>query len=793
MSGQEDKQADSLFYFGPLFLMVALFGATAIVAQVLLLREALIVVAGNELFLAVFFGCWFAGIVIGAAVGAFVRPRSERLALLVPLLLLLQVVALPLLMIGLRGVRTRWGFEGWQLVAFLPLLAIAFLHLAPFSFLTGLTFPMLCRLAAAAGEGRASRSIGQIFALEALGSLAGGLAVTFLFAVFLRPLTGAWLLGLLTAANLAWFAGALRAPGGRLLTGLALVAAIGFAALLATPARSAVERRSAALRHGAFAPGFLWLDERYTPYQHLALVRRDDQYSLLSNGQFIASFPEIEATSRTVHVMMSQSGSARRLLVIGGGETGLLRVLLTYPEARIDYVEIDPQILDLVLPYLEPPQREALADPRVRIVHEDPRRFVRRRLRERDGARGALYDVVLLSAPDPSTAAVNRFYTRDFFAELRRLLGPSGVLVTSIGSGVTYFDAELLNYVGSVYQALRQTFGHVLATPGTEAILFATDRDDLLTSDVQRLIARYEARGVRDAAFSPLLFHTSYERGALRLVNDALARAAGGVRPNTDLEPVTYLHHLRLWHRFSGGASQALFAAVEHYDWRWAVAALVALGLLRLGTFRRLPFASDRAAWRHAVVALFAAGFAGMAASILLLLLFQNHHGSLYREVGLLVALFMAGLTIGSWIANRAGPGTKAALLARMGIAALFFGLFFFLFEQLAAAGASGGFASALPRHPLFFHAAMVVAGLLTGLPFPLVGRLAVACGRDPGRAGGLLEATDHAGAGLGALATGVVLIPVSGVLATMRVVQTLEVAIGLSLLLTVASIAKRN
>jgi hypothetical protein len=109
---------------------LALFGATAIVAQVLLLRECLVVVAGNELFIALFFGCWFIGIAAGAAIGSFWTVREERLRWIVPALLTLQVVLLPALMIALRGVRARWGLPAWQLMPFLPLLRLAAEHLS---------------------------------------------------------------------------------------------------------------------------------------------------------------------------------------------------------------------------------------------------------------------------------------------------------------------------------------------------------------------------------------------------------------------------------------------------------------------------------------------------------------------------------------------------------------------------------------------------------------------------------------------------------------------------------------
>jgi len=304
-----------------------------------------------------------------------------------------------------------------------------------------------------------------------------------------------------------------------------------------------------------------------------------------------------------------------------------------------------------------------------------------------------------------------------------------------------------------------------------------------LTSDIEKLIARFDRRSISDPFFSPLYFHTAYETDQLQLVNRSLHRSLGSTRPNSDLEPVTYLYHLRLWNRFSGARSQRFFALVERYDWRWVMAACALLLAARMVTGRRWPMTSDRAAYRHAAVALLLTGVAGMVASIVLLLLFQNFHGYLYRDVGLLVALFMAGLTLGGLLASRIGRSEKRALLRSIGVCALAFGAFFLVLGILVTCHRAGWLPGKIVGHVGFFYGAMVAAGVLTGAQFPFVGRLAVACGRDLGRAGGALECLDHLGACLGAFLTGIVLIPVSGIAATLGVFTAIEVLAGLSLL----------
>ena len=70
------------------------------------------------------------------------------------------------------------------------------------------------------------------------------------------------------------------------------------------------------------------------------------------------------------------------------------------------------------------------------------------------GRRERRYDVVIADVPDPSTSQLNRFYTREFFAEVRRILTPGGVLSFSLGTYENYLGKELGRMIGVAYQTL---------------------------------------------------------------------------------------------------------------------------------------------------------------------------------------------------------------------------------------------------------------------------------------------------------------------------------------------------
>jgi predicted membrane-bound spermidine synthase len=147
-------------------------------------------------------------------------------------------------------------------------------------------------------------------------------------------------------------------------------------------------------------------------------------------------------------------------------------------------------------------------------------------------------------------------------------------------------------------------------------------------------------------------------------------------------------------------------------------------------------------------------GAAGMALQLLLLIAYQVRTGRLYVGYAVLTAAFMLGVAAGARLGDRLlrcrGWGPRPALVRLETLAA---GALLALWAASAAVAAS----------PPLLLAGTIVAGLLTGVPFPALVALARISGRSPARAGAWASAGDSLGALVGALAATLVLLPAHG------------------------------
>ena len=110
-----------------------------------------------------------------------------------------------------------------------------------------------------------------------------------------------------------------------------------------------------------------------SPYGRLVVTEQAGQYNFIESGVVLFSTQNAQQVEETVHYAMAQRPRARRVLLVSGGVSGTAREILKYPVQRVDYVELDPLLLEVAAAVAA---RE-LADPRIHVIATDGRLHVR--------------------------------------------------------------------------------------------------------------------------------------------------------------------------------------------------------------------------------------------------------------------------------------------------------------------------------------------------------------------------------------------------------------------------------
>ncbi len=230
-----------------------------------------------------------------------------------------------------------------------------------------------------------------------------------------------------------------------------------------------------------------------TEHQHLVIFEN------ATFGRVMALDGVLQTTEQDefiYHEMLAHTptlahGAAETVLIIGGGDGGMLEEVLKHRGVgKVTMVDIDSTVIDLAKVHLRSICGQAFEDPRTDLVIADGTRFVAE-THER-------YDVIIVDSTDPIGPGTELF-GQAFYANCKRCLKPGGVLVTQ--NGVPFFQGGELT--GTV-SALRPLFADVscyLATVptysgGPMAFGWASDNPELRKVSVETLEERLELAGL---------------------------------------------------------------------------------------------------------------------------------------------------------------------------------------------------------------------------------------------------------------------------------------------------------
>jgi spermidine synthase len=136
------------------------------------------------------------------------------------------------------------------------------------------------------------------------------------------------------------------------------------------------------------------------------------------------------------HVPILAHGAAKRVLIIGAGDGGVLkRVLQHRGVEKAVMVEIDGEVVRLSKEFLPSIGGNAWTDPRAEVIIGDGIDYVR-------VAPAESFDVIIVDSTDPIGVG-EVLFTDEFYANAARILSPRGLIVNQCG--VPFMQADELH------------------------------------------------------------------------------------------------------------------------------------------------------------------------------------------------------------------------------------------------------------------------------------------------------------------------------------------------------------
>ena len=170
------------------------------------------------------------------------------------------------------------------------------------------------------------------------------------------------------------------------------------------------------------------LHEVRTEHQHLVIFENARMGRVMALDGVIQTTEADEFIYHEMltHVPILAHGLARRVLIIGGGDGGMLREVAKHRDVEsITMVEIDGTVVEMCKEFLPEHSKGAFDDPRLNLVIDDGMRFV--------ATAEEKFDVIISDSTDPIGPG-EVLFSENFYQACRRCLNDGGILVTQNGT-----------------------------------------------------------------------------------------------------------------------------------------------------------------------------------------------------------------------------------------------------------------------------------------------------------------------------------------------------------------------
>ncbi len=249
------------------------------------------------------------------------------------------------------------------------------------------------------------------------------------------------------------------------------------------------------------------LFEQQTDSWHLIIFKNSKFGTVMALDGIIQTTEKDEFVYHEMmtHLPILAHGAAKKVLIIGGGDGGILREVLKHESVEtVTQVEIDQAVIDMCVKYLPNHSQGGYENPRTQIVIGDGIDYVCQTDEK--------FDVIISDCTDPVGPGEVLFSSK-FYEGCKRCLNEGGVFVAQ--NGVVFMQPEEVVTTRrrlSPYFNDQSFYGAAVPTyiGGLMTIAWATDNSTLRAQPVELIEERFKASGIKTRYYNPAIHVGAY-------------------------------------------------------------------------------------------------------------------------------------------------------------------------------------------------------------------------------------------------------------------------------------------
>jgi len=579
-------------------IIFVVLGVVSSIFQLTILREFTFSIAKNELSLVVAVGLWL----LFCSLGSLIATKFKSIAghFLAPVFSLVFCLSI----LASHWLKLSVGISYYEAASLGFVVLSALCVIGPMSFLIGYSFSVFSRSVLASIR-PSEKTYARFFIYEAAGFFLGGVIFTFFLSSYSNPFYFCFL-------PLLFLVNSKKGKLVKLLAAL-FIALLGVGFILNFDYILSREVGSSDI--------VLYENSAYGP---VIVAKRALTESVYVNGS-LASSSEDKAWDETfIQTSFSANPDIKKVLFLGSASAGQIKEILKYPIASLDCVDINPVALGWTKENISQDNRA-----KVNFFVDDPYAYIINRAKQ--------YDCIIMNISAPSTISLNRYFSYEFFSLIKKSLAEKGIFSFYIPSKRDILSPRIAKFNSCIVNTVSAVFSSQLLIPSDTLIVIAGNFKEIKPAE---LIKNFSNTNINRDYFTIYHLKDLLDPGRQNYLESMLNRKEA---INYNLNPRGFLYYLLL--------EQAKFYPELIVDIEKVKKYIV--GLL-VGVVFVLSIVSLIIRRKAILLNVTGVGMSAIGFTAILFILFQIYSGALFWKMGIIVGIFMLGLSLGAYSVNKA-------------------------------------------------------------------------------------------------------------------------------------------